>query len=176
MTRADFDNLVHDISRKLYGLAFRILRDQEASEDAVQEIFVKLWRMNTRLDEYERVDALAATMIKNYCIDQLRKQKYLEPGDNAAFALYHDSEPSPQEKLEISETSAIIQRIIDDLPEMYRIIVKLRDIEELSYEEIAEKTGQNINTLRVNLSRARKVVRDEYKKYYNESRGNKTIA
>ena len=49
-------------------------------------------------------------------------------------------------------------------------------MEELSYEEIAEKTGQNINTLRVNLSRARKSVRDEYKKHFNEAGGNKTIA
>ncbi len=69
-----------------------------------------------------------------------------------------------------------MHRIINNLPEMYRDIIQLRDIEELTYEEIADKTGQNINTLRVNLSRARKSVRDEFKKYYNEFRGNKTIA
>ena len=69
-----------------------------------------------------------------------------------------------------------MHRIINDLPGIYREIIQLRDIEELSYEEIAEKTGQNINTLRVNLSRARKSVRDEYKKQNNEFRGNKTIA
>ena len=57
-----------------------------------------------------------------------------------------------------------MHRIINDLPGIYREIIQLRDIEELSYEEIAEKTGQNINTLRVNLSRARKNVRDEFKK------------
>jgi len=164
MTRADFNNLVHKIGRKLYGLAFRILRAREASEDAVQEIFVKLWKMNTKLEEYESVDALATTMIKNYCIDQLRRQKNIEPGDNNTFALYHDSEPSPHERLERNETSAIMHRIINDLPEMYREIIQLRDIEELSYVEIADITGQNINTLRVNLSRARKSVRDEFKK------------
>ena len=67
-----------------------------------------------------------------------------------------------------------MHRIINNLPEMYREIIQLRDIEELSYDEIADKTGQNINTLRVNLSRARKIVRDEYKKHNNEFRGNKT--
>jgi RNA polymerase sigma factor (sigma-70 family) len=172
MTRADFNNLVHKISKKLFGLAYRILRDQEGSEDAVQEVFVKLWKMNTRLDEYENVEALATTMIKNYCIDQFRKQKYAEKSDNNAYYLYHDSEPSPHEKLERNETSAIMLRIIGDLPEIYREIIQLRDIEGLTYEEIVEKTGQNINTLRVNLSRARKSVRDEYKKYSDESGGN----
>ena len=172
MTRIDFNKLVHTIGRKLYTHAYRILRDKEGSEDAVQEVFVKLWKMNSRLDEYESVEALAVTMVKNYCIDQIRKQKFVEPGENGAFSLYHDSELSPQEKLENKETSAIMHMIINDLPEMYREIIQLRDIEELSYEEIADKTGQNINTLRVNLSRARKSVRDEYKKYFNEARGN----
>jgi len=52
----------------------------------------------------------------------------------------------------------------------------MRDIEEMEYDEISEKTGQNINTIRVNLSRARKMVRDDYKKFYEESGRNKTTA
>jgi RNA polymerase sigma factor (sigma-70 family) len=172
MTRDEFNNLVYSISRKLYGYAYRILRDKEGSEDAVQEAFVKLWKMNKRLNEYESVEALAVTIVKNYCIDQIRKQKHIEQDDKSSFAVYHDSEPNPHDKLERDETSWLMRRIIDDLPEIYREIIQLRDIEELSYEEIAEKTGQNINTLRVNLSRARKTVRDEFKKYNNEFRGN----
>jgi RNA polymerase sigma-70 factor (ECF subfamily) len=176
MTKTDFNNLVITLGRKLYGYAYRILRDKEGSEDAVQEVFVKLWKMNMKLDEYVSVEALAVTMVKNYCIDQIRKQKYIEPADSNSFSLYQDTEPSPQDKLERNETSALMHRIINDLPEIYREVIQLRDIEELSYEEIAEKTGQNINTLRVNLSRARKSVRDEFNKQSNEFRGNKTIA
>jgi len=172
MTRAEFDNLVHTTSRKLYGYAYRILGDQEGSEDAVQEVFIKLWKMNYRLEEYESVEALAAKMIKNYCIDQIRRQKHVERDDKNPFAVYPDPEPSPHEKLEMDETSSLMRRIINNLPDIYREIIQLRDIEELSYEEIADKTGQNINTLRVSLSRARKLVRDEFKKYNNEFRGN----
>ena len=171
MTRAEFDNLVNSTSRKLYGYAYRILRDQEGSEDAVQEVFIKLWKMNARLEEYISVEALAATMIKNYCIDQIRKQKHIGQDDKSPL-VYHDNEPSPHEKLERDEINLLMHRIINNLPEIYREIIQLRDIEELSYEEIVELTGQNINTLRVNLSRARKIVREEYKKYNNEFRGN----
>ena len=176
MTKTAFNSLVISFGRKLYGYAYRILREKEGSEDAVQEVFVKLWKMNTKIDEYESVEALAVTMVKNYCIDQLRRQKFIEPADEISFAAFHDPEPTPQDKLERSETADIMLRIINDLPGMFRDIIQMRDIEELSYEEISEKTGLNINTLRVNLSRARKSVRDEFNKQSNESRGNKTIA
>ncbi|MDP4222627.1 MAG: sigma-70 family RNA polymerase sigma factor [Bacteroidota bacterium] len=176
MTRADFNSFVHNVSRILYGHAYRILRDQQGSEDAVQEVLVKLWKMNTRLDEYESVSALAVTMVKNHCIDQLRKLKHYGPADGSYLVLQHDPQPSPHERLERNESYGLINKIIDQLPEMYRELIQMKDIDGLSYEEVAVIKGQNINTLRVNLSRARKLVRDEYKKYYNESGGNKTIA
>ena len=176
MTRADFNELVFKISRKLYGYAFSILKNQTGAEDAVQEIFIKLWKMNARLGEYKSIEALATTMTKNHCIDQLRKQKWIETGDTDNLTLFHTTEPSPHELMERNEITAIIGDIIEKLPEIYREMIQLRDIDGLSYEEISEKTHQNINTLRVNLSRARKIIRDEYKKSLYEYRGNKKIA
>lgn len=167
MTRSEFNNLVHSTGRNLYRQAYRILKDQQGSEDAVQEVFVKLWKMNERLDEYENIEALSTTMIKNYCIDQIRKQKHTGQEDILSISMHFDTNPSPHEKLERNEVSEIMIRIINELPEIFRNVISMRDIEELSFEEIAERTGQNINTLRVNLSRARKRVRDEYKKYNN---------
>jgi RNA polymerase sigma factor (sigma-70 family) len=78
--------------------------------------------------------------------------------------------------MERSEIWSIIGSIIDSLPEAYREVLRLRDIEGFSYEEITEKTRLNINTLRVNLSRGRKMVRDEFIKYSNENRGNQGAA
>lgn len=176
MTRTDFNDLVRKLGRRLYGVAYRMLNDQEGSEDAVQEVMVKLWKMNSELSRYESVEALATTMIKNHCIDIIRKQKRFIHTDQGPLSFYNSNELSPQERLEHTESFLAIRSIIDGLPETYRIIICLRDIEELDYEEIAEKIGQNINTIRVNLSRARKMVRDEYKKIYDESGRNKTTA
>ncbi len=175
MTRAEFNEYVLQQSRKLYGFAFRILRNQEEAEDAVQEVFIRLWKMGEKLDQYENVDALATTMTKNYCIDQLRKQKHLQGNPTANDELQTNTSSSPHEQLERIESDAIIHRIIGDLDEKYRLVIMLKDIDGFSYEEIAEKTGQNINTLRVNLSRARSFVRDEYNKYNNEYRGVKKV-
>jgi RNA polymerase sigma factor (sigma-70 family) len=171
MTRIDFENLIQQLSRKLYGFAFSILRNQEEAEDAVQEVFIKLWNMKETLDQYKSIDALAVAMTRNYCIDLIRKQKHYFSVEYNTGDYQNLTSPSPHEQMENSESGEILGKIIGGLPEMFRIVIKLRDIEGASYEEIAEKTDQNINTLRVTLSRARKIIRDEYKKYQYERRG-----
>ncbi len=176
MTRADFNNLVVRMSRKLYAQAYHILENQTGSEDIVQDVFTKLWKMNASLDKYESVDALAVTMTKNLCLDQLRRQKFTERGNESSFNMIRNEESSPLDTLVRNETLAIIGNIIENLPELYREVIRLKDIDGFSYEEIAQKTMMNINTLRVNLSRARKMVREEYIKYSYEQRGNKAAS
>ena len=170
MTREEFNEYIKKQSRKLYGLAFRILRNREEAEDAVQEIFIKLWKMRDRLDEYKSIEALATTMMKNHCIDHLRREgKLIAPdigeGNMNEIRL---TASSPHEQMELTETNELLHNIIGNLPDAYSIVVRLKDIEGWSYDEISGKTQQNINTLRVTLSRARKLIRDEYKKYSNE--------
>ena len=174
MSRPDFDNLIQQLGRRLYGFAFRILRNQEEAEDVVQEVFIRLWKMGQKLDEYKSVDALATTMTKNCCIDLIRKLKQNHSEDFSKGDYQSFTTPSPHDTMENRETGEILNRIIENLPELFRIVVKLRDIDGDSYEEIARKTKQNINTLRVTLSRARKIIRDEYNKYQYERRGTET--
>jgi RNA polymerase sigma factor (sigma-70 family) len=170
MTRIVFNDLVSKLSRQLYGIAYRILRNQEEAEDAVQEVFLKLWNMGGRLDDYSSIEALSVTMTKNFCIDQLRKRRYSDDNSGETRNAFMAPEPSPLEQMEIMETSQILNKIIGHLPDTYRDMIQMRDIDGFSYEEIAEKTQQNINTLRVTISRARKIIRDEFIKYGNEKR------
>ncbi len=175
MTRADFNDLVRQLNRNLYGYAFRILRNQEEAEDAVQEVFIKLWNLGKKLDEYNSIGALATTMIKNFCIDQIRKKKrFLQTEDVVQDIINSDNE-SPLTLMESRESEDIIYHIIDQLPDIYKVVIRLREIEGLSYEEIVDKTHQNINTLRVTISRARKMIREEFNKYQYERRGIKEV-
>jgi RNA polymerase sigma-70 factor (ECF subfamily) len=171
MLKADFNDLVRQQNRNLYGIAFRILRSQEEAEDAVQEVFIKLWNMGSKLDDYVNITALAVTMTKNLCIDQLRKKKHFVRDETGKFEFNAVDDASPFEILQSNESGNILKKIIDSLPEIYSSLIRLREIDGLSYEEIAQKTEQNINTLRVTLSRARKMIRDEYNKYQYERRG-----
>jgi RNA polymerase sigma factor (sigma-70 family) len=175
MNRTDFNELIRHMSRNLYGIAFRILHNQEEAEDAVQEVFIKLWNMRNKLDEYKSIGALATTMIKNFCIDQLRKKKHFIQDEAEGNDLQNPGSATPFEILESRESENIIYHIINQLPDVYKVVIELREIEGLSYQEIAEKTEQNINTLRVTLSRARKIIREEFNKYQHERRGFKEI-
>ena len=175
MTRVDFNELVRLQSRNLYGYAFRILRNQEEAEDAVQEVFIKLWNMGNKLDEYNSIVALATTMTKNNCIDLLRKKKNIVKEDYTELGFKSADISSPYELLESRESGDILYHIINQLPSIYKDVIELKEIEGLTYEEIADKTKQNINTIRVNLSRARKMIREEFNKYQYERRGTKEV-
>jgi RNA polymerase sigma factor (sigma-70 family) len=171
MTRLEFNNQVLLLSRRLYLVAFRFLRRQEDAEDAVQEVFIKLWNRLDELDRYNSLEAFAITTVKNHCIDIIRKGKAVFSEDTNNYITVINDDPSPDEIMERQETSDLLGRIISELPDNYRMIVQLKDIDGLSYEEVATATEQNINTLRVNLSRARKLIRDEFKKSKYEYRG-----
>jgi RNA polymerase sigma-70 factor, ECF subfamily len=175
MTRADFNDLVRQLSRNLYGYAFRILRNQEEAEDAVQEVFIKLWNMGGKLDKYNSVAALATTMTKNICIDLLRKKKDIVNEDFKELGLKSADNSSPYELLESRESGDILFHIINQLPAIYKDVIELKEIQGLTYEEIADKTKMNINTIRVNLSRARKIIRGEFNKFQYERRGTKEV-
>jgi RNA polymerase sigma-70 factor (ECF subfamily) len=174
MSRNDFEDLVRQLARKLYGFAFRILRNKEEAEDAVQEVFIKLWKMKDNLHEYKSLDALAITMTKNYCIDLIRKQRHMIADDQYKQEQMVTGMATPYEEVVQKETGSILRRIISQLPVNFRELITLREIDGLSYEEMAVKTGQNINTLRVNIARARRLVRDEFNMYQYERRRTET--
>jgi RNA polymerase sigma factor (sigma-70 family) len=170
MTRDQFDYIIHENYRKLYYIAFRILNNRQEAEDVVQEVFLKMWSMGDKLDDYRDTGALAHTMTKNCCLDMLRKWKHTADVDPGKDTPVSGSSPSPYDQLVISEMGGILSKIIGTLPTVYQKIVKMRDIDGMSFEEISAVTEININNLRVNLSRARSIIREKYLQYSYERR------
>jgi RNA polymerase sigma-70 factor, ECF subfamily len=163
MTRARFDEIIHLHSRKLFMIAMRIVRNRQEAEDLVQELFLKLWNMGDKLDGYKDIEAVAVTMIKNKSIDVVRRRKFAGEELTTAVLIVEGSS-SPFDKMVSSETRTIMQNIIAKLPGNFKDLIQLREIEGLSYEEISGLTGSNINSLRVSISRARQIIKDEYLK------------
>lgn len=160
MTKSEFEEKVLPVNLTLYRLAFRFLQSKEEAEDAVQEVFVKLWKMRDRLAEYRSLEALAITMTRNQCLDLLRKRKReLKAEEPVADTRIADD--NPEQLYEKNEAYHTIIGLINNLPDQFRMVMQLRDIDGYEYEEIAEKLGVNISTLRVNLSRGRKMVREQ---------------
>jgi RNA polymerase sigma-70 factor (ECF subfamily) len=145
---------------KLFLIARRMLEEEQDAEDAVQEVYLKLWHMRDSLDRYDSVVALATTITKNLCIDKLRiRDRQVSLDDE----LYRRAGPdNPYLQLERKNTEDVLKAIIERLPALQQAIIKMKDIEEYELDEIAEITGTSVEAVRVNLSRARKRVREAY--------------
>lgn len=170
MTRYAFNDIIHDNHRKLFGIAFRVLKNREEAEDVVQEVFMKMWMMKEKLDKYNDTAGLAVTMTKNNCIDRIRKWKHIDNEGYGSGLQAIDSAPTPYQQLEKNETKTIISELIRKLPPGYREVIQMREIDGLSYEEIALQKNMNVNTLRVTISRARQMIKENYIKYSYEQR------
>lgn len=168
MTRDAFNDIIHRTYRKLYIIAFRVLGNQEEAEDVVQDVFMKMWIMKEKLDEYKDKEALAVTMTRNNSIDLLRKRKHTIGNSYGNEVPATGFSPSPYELMANSETASVLHKIIEALPPGYREVITMKEIDGLSYEEIASITSTNINSLRVTLSRARQIIREKYKQYTHE--------
>lgn len=158
MNQKDFVLLINPFKDKLFRLAKRLLVSTEEAEDATQEILVKLWSKNENLDTYNSVEAMAMTMTKNYCLDQLKSKR---AGNlKIVHNNFTDGEPSLDRKVEDNDSLNWVERIISQLPEQQRLIIQLRDIEQCEFSEIAKITEMNETAVRVALSRARKTIRE----------------
>lgn len=175
MNKEEFENKVLPLNNRLYSFAFRILKRKEDAEDAIQEVFLKLWKLRNKLEEYRSLEAFAMTVTRNYCLDKIRTTHTVLFEDN-----YYYNDPimiddTEDRKLDLKDAVSHVKDIINNLPEQQRMVIHLRDIEGNSYHEISEIMKENVNTLRVSVSRARTKIREELNKLYqNGSKENRT--
>ena len=115
------------------------------------------------MGDYDSPAAYATTVTKNYCLDRLKVKNRQESLDDTYSGMA--ASDNPYLELERKNTKEILQKIIDRLPPLQQAIIKMKDIEEFEVEEIAGITGTSVEAVRVNLSRARKKVREDYIKW-----------
>ena len=165
MSQERFKAEILPLREKLFHSAQRILVEEQEAEDAVQEVLLKLWHTRDSLGNYDSPAAYATTVTKNHCLDRLKVKNRQEPLDDSYLGLA--AIENPYLLLERKNTNEILHKIIETLPPLQQATIKMKDIEEFEVEEIAEITGTTVEAVRVNLSRARKKVREEYIKWTN---------
>ena len=175
MVAKEFKTNVLPHSKKLLRFATHFLKDEDLARDVVQDVFLKLWQKRDSLEEVESIEAFTMRMTRNRCLDVIRANKTV-PIDAETDRKLKEKTVDVHSKVELSESANQIKKLISKLPDLQRTVMQLRDIEQFSYEEIAETTDLKVNAIRVNLSRARKKVRDEFLKLNsNENTRNTTI-
>ena len=165
MNQNEFVQLTTVFKNKVFRLAKRLLVSTAEAEDVTQEILIKLWSRKESLASYKNVEALAMTMTRNYCLDQLKAKRSANVKiDNAD---YKDSNTAIDKILENLDAINWVEKSINQLPEQQRTIIQLRDVEQYEFEEIAKMLDMSESTIRVALSRARKTVREKMTKINN---------
>lgn len=155
-----FKITVLPLREKLVSISRRIVEDGVDAEDIVQESLLKLWLIRGELDRYSSVEAFATQMVKNLSIDHLRAR---HPEGPPLESLSLDSGGrSPDELLEEKDAVACVRVLISQLPSLQQAIIRMKDIEGYELQEIADITGTQIEAVRVNLSRARKKIREQF--------------
>jgi RNA polymerase sigma-70 factor (ECF subfamily) len=162
MTKEQFVNEVVIFGDKMYRIAFRLLENSDSAKDVLQESFLKLWEKRYEIKKIRSIEAYVVTVIKNKCLDKLRLVK-----QNIDIKSLRSETQNPEPEYENKEVVIEIKKIIQKLPEQQKTIIELRDIEGLSYEEIAEILDMSVNNVRVHLSYARKKLKEELGKIYN---------
>lgn len=164
MKQKEFLATVLPYKDKLYRLAKRLLVSSEEAEDAVQEVFLKLWKGKSSIKNYKNPEAFAVTMTKNYCLDRLKSK---QAGNLKIVHSNFQTGENLQKNIEANDAVQLVFRIMESLPEKQRMVLQMRDVEQFNFDEISEMLEMTETTIRVTLSRARKAVREQLMKQYN---------
>ena len=164
MKQKEFLSTVLPYKDKIYRLSKRLLVSSEEAEDAVQEVFLKLWNGKEKIKNYKNPEAFAITMTKNYCFDRLKSKQ--ASNMKIVHSNYKNSD-NVERAIEAKDGVNIVFQIMETLPEQQKTILQLRDVEQFEFAEIAEMMEINETAIRVALSRARKTVREQLIKQYN---------
>ena len=147
---------------KLLNYARKLTDDSSDAEDVVQEVMLKLWNIRQKLEEYNSIEALAVRITHNLCMDMWRSKRTDQVSLDQVPVV--SQTVNPERVLEGNDEIRLMREIISSLPTLQQTIIRMKDIEEYETEEIAQITGCSSESIRSNLSRARKKVRDIYVK------------
>ena len=164
---AAFNSLVLRHQDAAYGLALRFLSSREAAEDATQEAFIRAYRAIGSF-RGERFRSWLFSIVANACRDELRRrrrrpQRSLDEArerEDRPDLDPPDPDPTPEAQALSGELREALGRSLMQLPEDWRLVVVLSDVQGLSYEEIAESVGVPLGTVKSRLSRARARLRE----------------
>ncbi len=155
MSRA-YQQWVREHQDQAWSLARYLLKDASEAEDAVQEAFIKLWNHRDDVDP-ARVKPWLMKVTRNTCLDRLRRRK----PETELTEVQAVEEHGPMAGAQQGELGRWLKRSIEGLKEPYRTLVVLRDIQQHSYEEVANATELTLSQVKVYLHRARKQLREQ---------------
>ena len=158
MSLKEFKKNVLPFKDKLYRFALSILGNPMEAEDVAQEILIKIWNRRSDLSRVDNLEAWSMRLTKNLSIDKLRS-KHRRTDELDHYFDLSDQKADPHRLAEINDSFSRIKKLMASLPENQRMVMQLRDIEDLSYQEISKVLDMPLSQVKINLFRARKLIR-----------------
>jgi RNA polymerase sigma factor (sigma-70 family) len=158
MSLTDFRHMVLPIKNKLFRFALSIVGDTAEAQDIVQEVLIKIWNQREEWPRIQNMEAWCMRLTKNLSIDKLRSRHNRTDSIEQAYYLSEHT-TDPYQKTEYEDTLAAVKRLMDQLPERQKLVMQLRDIEGMTYEEISQAIDMPLSQVKINLFRARKQIR-----------------
>lgn len=175
---AAFEELVARHEDRVFRLAVRFLRNEAEAQEVAQEAFLAAWRKLDGFKGHAQFSSWLYRVTANAALMRLRSQRRrpevsseeIEPATLEALQREHaqadDWSKRPDEQLQSDELRRHIQSSVDGLPDIYRDVFLVRDVEGHSTEETAEMLGVTVPTVKTRLHRARLMLREEITKYF----------
>jgi len=159
MKQDKFRNRIWPLVDKLFRLALSITGNKQDAEDVVQDALFNVWKRKEEWDSITNLEAYCFRSTRNIALDKIS----LKENQQESLKEYDDVpelKPNVQERLEQEEQIRMLEHFIEKLPEKQRTIFRLREIEELSYKQIAEIMNVSEEQIKVNLFRSRQKLKD----------------
>lgn len=163
-----FNRLVTSYQTKIYNLAFNYVKQEEEAKDLTQDIFVTIYRSISKLRDETKFVAWLYQVAINHCRNRykkLQRRGYFNSQsiDDEDSPIQLSGGDSPEKNLEQNRTIELVRQTIADMPKSEKEVLLLRDIQELSYDEISAILDVPLGTVKSKLNRARSALKDRLK-------------
>ena len=164
---ASYGIIMERYKNSLHGIIYRMVRNQEETQDLVQEAFIKAYKALRTFNKQYSFSTWLFKIASNNCIDHLRKKRLstisidapIETMDGSITQDIPDSTYNPEKDIIRNEVINTIHHTIDQLPKKYREVINLRHKQDRSYEEIAKELDLPIGTVKARIFRAREILK-----------------
>ena len=157
-----FHQQIFPIRDKLYRFALRITGNVHDAEDVVQEVLERVWKSSEGQSEaVQNWEAWCMTMTRNRSLDKSRSNSNRRTTGVEVLEMRSNTALLPDKNAELQDLASHIRTLMQALPDKQRMVMHLRDIEELSYDEIAQTLELSLDQVKINLHRARKAIRSQ---------------
>lgn len=157
-----YTELISEVKDSVYRMALSLVGEQAEAEDITQDIYERVWKARDKVLLEERPRAYVCRMTRNLAIDRLRQRERQASTNSPVIEREGIGDGS-----DLRDITQRTKAVIATLPEKQRLTIHLRDVEGYEIEEIAEIMEMDATSVRMNLSRARKSVREQVLKLMN---------